>query len=376
MPNDVPDWTGLNQVNLVGGVSGAELGDLGAGALTADAFVSTILGGLPASSSGAIASFKAAAGQTIALRGVAGAALVGSAGAVNPAFGQATAAGNLLVAAVNASGAPAAPTTGAAGWVLGPSAQIAVGWVQIWFKPNCGAAEAAPGFTQAAGGPSLMAAQLFEFTGAATAAPLDQSATVNGVSPTLSLLNPAADVGFGDLVVVSERWGPAIQGIQSFTDTVNNRGVVTQGGTVDPTAGGAIRLFHAAFAIIPVAVVPIPVGIQEWPYDAQASSAPAVGTTASILLAASAGLTYTVARIAASLLSTTAAAHIPTVSLTDGTITPWYAVMGVQAAIGSAQAIDTAGLANKMGLGNAVTLAFNGNGAGGQQGLAIGAYLR
>ena len=107
--------------------------------------------------------------------------------AASPAFGQATTAGNLLIAMVNAE-----VGGGTTGITLGGGS---TGWVEvthttnfeavIYYKKNCGASETAPTFTFS--GATSGWASLHEFSGCDTSAPLDQSGTsTSGTTCTAS----------------------------------------------------------------------------------------------------------------------------------------------------------------------------------------------
>jgi hypothetical protein len=92
-----------------------------------------------------------------------------SAGAVSsslsPSFGQATAAGNLLVAWVYAdTGGSSDPFNPVSGWTKAVVPGASFNWSSIWYKANCGAGETAPVFTTA--GANFGAnSQLAEFSG-------------------------------------------------------------------------------------------------------------------------------------------------------------------------------------------------------------------
>ena len=197
---------------------------------------------LIANPSGVLASFKAAAGLTIARVGALGAFATGAATTVSPAFGQATTAGNLLVAWVASD--TAAPTTAAAGWVQAVVYSFAGGdFTAIWYKPNCGAAEAAPTFTDASG-VNPMKAQLGEFSGAATASPLDQTASANNPGPTVSVTAGAADAANGDLVLLATDWPLSLAGTATFAESFNNGATAVHAGD----DGASSLTFHRSFA--------------------------------------------------------------------------------------------------------------------------------
>jgi hypothetical protein len=251
-------------VGIVGG-SGTVLGDTTAPSLNADSVTETVSGVFAANLVGvvmAIASFKAAAGQTIAL--VKAGALLAFDGinpnspfawAAIPTFGQATAAGNLLVAAVsctqNSSVLADAVTTTAAGWVRavlsGNGGAAGAQEVAIFYKPNCGAGEAAPTFTGNLGSFGLPHyLQLLEFSGAALASVLDQTGTINiggGPAATQTVTTGAPDVASGDLVITASRWasnnaGGLTSNYTTFTDTGNNATPISAASSAVGTTGG------------------------------------------------------------------------------------------------------------------------------------------
>lgn len=187
-----------------------------------------------------IASFKAVTGQQIAKVAV-GAFLTGTNTAVNPLFAQATAAGNLLTATVNSDTGDA--TTGTAGWLKAVALRTSTGLAaSIWYKPNCGAGEAAPTFT-APGGLGPMTAQLAEFS-LADATPLDQvgSAVVSNGSVVVAAAN--IDASSGELIIISSAWGYAANVTTSFQETINNSIMSVHMGD----DGATNQNHHASFA--------------------------------------------------------------------------------------------------------------------------------
>lgn len=195
---------------------------------------------------GVLASFKAA--SAISRVGALGAFTTGTAGSVSPTYGQATTAGHLLVAWVDAS--TGGITTGAAGWVQA-AAQAFTGMVAIWYKPNCGAGEAAPTFTCAGGGAGAMHAQLAEFQGPATVSPVDKTAGALGSASGISLSANAADVGL-DLVVTGAHWDLVSNATATFSTTYTTAPVVAAG-----NSGAASTTGHANFSYGVIASVPL-----------------------------------------------------------------------------------------------------------------------
>src|SRR5881396_1735974 len=137
--------------------------------------------------------------MAIALVGSVGTAVTGTT-SVSPTFGQSTTAGNLLIAwVINDNGVtPATPS----GWTL-MAGNGAGDRARVYFKPNCGAGETAPTFSEA--GATFMAAALAEFSGADTASPEDGGNRGNtsnaGTSSPLVINKPSADSASGNLIV-------------------------------------------------------------------------------------------------------------------------------------------------------------------------------
>ncbi len=154
--------------------------------------------------------------MAIALVGSVGAAVTG----VNPApsFGQATTAGDLLIAWVVASFA----ITVDQGWTLVNNNGGDNPSLQIGYKANCGAGETAPIFTTT---PNSATAKLAEFSGADTVSPLDQSgrdiSTNAGTSPFVFNLS-SADAASGDLIVAVGAENESKAGTATLTHTFNN----------------------------------------------------------------------------------------------------------------------------------------------------------
>lgn len=260
MPNDIPDWTTQHLVQIQS-VGGQLLGDTGSPSLQPDFGIETLAGTAPWSGGGNIvlASFKAAAGQTIAAVGVPGPFTVGTLTAVNPTFGQATTAGNLLIACVTEGNFE--PTTAAAGWVKVVSVQNSGQWVAIWCKPNCGSGETPPQFT-CNNGTTVMEALLAEFSGAAVAAPQDQTASANiGANPA-GVACTSADSAFGDLIVMASRWVMLGGGTVSFSQTFNNGvAAVALGSGIGGGPSQAFRASSFSYGIVPAAKASLPLGV-------------------------------------------------------------------------------------------------------------------
>lgn len=375
MPNDIPDWTAQAKSNLVGGISGLNLGDVGAPSLAPDSVTETPSGALLGSGGGVMVSYKAL--TTFALV-KAGAALVGTATGVNPLFGQATAAGNLLTARVTASASGAEPATNAAGWVKLKSVNTQGGWCAIWALANSLGNDAAPQFTGGGAGLSVMMAQLAEYSGGITVSPADQSGTGGQSGNTIVITNPATDVAFGDLIEVCTHYamgGPG--GGATFSDAFNNGATAVQDGSVNLDQNGNGRNSVFTHAIIPAATVAQPLGVADWAYDASGTSAPAVGSQAKVVLAATPGKTYTAALLSAALVNNSAAgANAPTAQLLDGATVIFQRLVSSTAVAGSQGDFDLAGLAIKGTAGNSMTWQVSVAVAANTESASIGAYLR
>lgn len=206
MPNDVPDWTRVHAAQLVGSLPGlVPLGDTSQPDVAPDSaqYTSNLSGSQISGLAACIASFKAAVGSVIAkvqqgtITGVSAASITPS------AWPAPTTNGNLIIAWVKASSSNDVATA-SPGWLKAvsgpPPGQDGV--MGIFYKPNCGAGEAAPTFTST--GAVEMWAQLFEVSGADTS-PLDQVKANLGVSlqNQITVTNPAPDVAFGDLVMLA-----------------------------------------------------------------------------------------------------------------------------------------------------------------------------
>lgn len=135
-------------------------------------------------------------------------------------------------------------TTAASGWVKAVDAANGDEETQIWYKPNCGASEAAPTFTSANGG-SPLHAQLAEFTGAKTSSVLDRTGTLlqGAASATMVAANSVADTQAGDLVLYASRWSLVSAGTATWTDSLNTAISQAAGNT-----GGSSLTRHSDFA--------------------------------------------------------------------------------------------------------------------------------
>jgi hypothetical protein len=350
------------------------LGDVGAPALTADSATETITtaGSNPFTSIG-LASFKAASiSVPIAVVGVLGAFIQVAATLISPAFGQATTAGNLLVAWVTTATTDVATT--APGWVKVLSAIPGGGpRVTIWARPNCGATELAPVFTQGVA-TNLMYAQLAEFSGAATVTPQDvtSSALTSGVVATIH--NAVPDSAFGDLVLLVTRWNTTGTATATFSETFNNGAAVVHAG--DSGSFADARYSSFSYGIIPAAVAALPLGVRPWAYDAFGSAAPAINTVASVVLPAVVGKRYIATFLDASLVTNAVAGAILDVQLLDGVTVIFTHQLAVGAAIDASTPYSESGLAIPGTTGNSMTWRFGGTAASLYERVSIGAYLQ
>lgn len=374
MPNDIPDWTAQAKANLVGGISGLDLGDVGVPALQVDTFQETISSGnsIKGSAVGVLASFKPVPG-TPGFGGNTGTPAVGTATSVSPTFAVATTAGNLLTAQVTSD--IGEPTTGQAGWVKAGSTGGGGLWTAIWFKPNCGNNEVAPTFT-AAGGSAAMLAILAEWTNVVTVSPLDQTGGQSTTTPVLALSGSAIDSGFGDLVLVATRWGLMGAGAPTFTDTLNNNPTTSELGQAQSALGGinVASNFVAFRTRTPTAAQPL--GVAPWRYDATGTSNPSTGGQASVVLAATPGKAYTAVFVDWNAGQTAAATFLQQGSLLDGAAQLWLFPMYVTVTTGFTFQKTAQGLAIPGTTGNSMTIKSGNATASINQAVAIGAYLR
>lgn len=377
MPNDAPDWVRVTQDQLVGrGPNFTPLGDTTSPSLNKDTISETISGSSAVSTlSAAMASIKAATGSTIALRGSAGAFTRGSNNSVSPAFGQATQAGNLLVAFVTQDGSGQISTT-APGW-FERSSSYPGGRpiVEVWTRENCGASETAPVFTTT-GGTNPMNAQLLEFTEAATSSSTDQihSQASSSSSATQTNTLPAADAAFGDLVLSAMGWGLAAPSTASWSDVLNNGATAVQVGSTGSLS--IDRHANFVYGIIPAATAAQPLGVAPWVYDADGVSTPAAGSQASVVLAGVAGKRYVLAMIDGSILATTATLSNKYLQGVDGSTAIYSHGLAIPATAGANSHWGESGLAFPGTTGNSMTGQMNAATANVIESVTIGAYLR
>ena len=372
---------------LVSGITGQPIGDLNASGLDPDGATTTyqmILAPL-VSDSLVLASFKPAANAIIAPVGAPGPITVGTTTAVNPTFQQPTTAGDLLVCVVGSQAAE--PATVSAGWVKATDLAAGGTWAAIWYKPNCGAAEAPPQFTAAGGGPDFMAAQLAEFSGVLAAAPLDQVSGVGSAAAavTLTTSNPSDDIAFGDLAIACARFHTGQVDLHAsgglLLQLLNNHIATRTLGSQPPRFGPVGNQFGyiGAYGVVPsgaAVIISPPLGVQDWPYDF-VGTVVQNGALASVVFAAVPGKAYTLAMLAGTLRVTTAVADAQELDILDG-----VNIIGkhILSCPGVANQQDRMGpvtnLAIKGTAGNSMTVKFANFAAASQYSILAGVYLR
>jgi len=377
VPNDIPDWTGQNRVNIRGDVSGVPLGDTGAAVQSKDSQTNQITTTAPVGQAAqCLASFKAAAGLSPAAVGVPGAVAAGSTTSVTPAFGQATVAGHLLVALVSSPAfAGSIINSVSAGWVKAVDLST-TGGSAIWYKPNCGNSEAAPTFTCGAGGGTPMFAQLLEFSGVATASPVDKTSTANPIGPSSSTAtNASVDGTSGDLMASVTTWLLNSAATATFTDTYNNGAAAVQTGNTGATSRAQQTAF--SYALIPAPTAILPFGVAPWPYDVMSVSAPATGTQATITLAANATKRYIAAALSGSVTSTTAVVSgAREFKLVDGSTAIFQRTLSTPAVAGQIAFCDLPGVAYAGSINSAMVLSLDTGVANISERVSLAAYLR
>lgn len=280
------------------GQSGAPLGDTTVAALVGDSDTESISTTDPSPNSRlAIASYKPSAGNQCLPVGVPGAIATGTTTKVSPAWGQPTTAGNMGIAYVSYTSnltTDADATTAAGGWVrdVGILAASAQTNVAIWRKSTLGAGEAPPQFTKAQAGLAPMVAQLIEVGSVLAGGTLDRTGTTVGGFPAVVTAS-APDAAYGNFVAVAAqvRYGDGNPHTATFSDTLNNGMTPVPIGNTGATS--ALWASNYLYGLVPLAKTPAALGIQafnmrSWPglYDGQAHAQPAVGTKATVTLAA------------------------------------------------------------------------------------------
>lgn len=139
---------------------------------------------------------------------------------LTPAFGQSTTAGNLLICRASGYGSTTneAITISGTGWTLATS-----GWgtgnevsSAIFYRANCGTGETAPTLSLSSG--AFLAADLTEWSGAATTSPLDKTSAGNS-SNSLDIYNSAPDTNASDLSIYAVGVYQATAGTITVTDS-------------------------------------------------------------------------------------------------------------------------------------------------------------
>lgn len=153
-----------------------------------------------------------------ALVGTIGTVSAGASGAaVTPAYGtgESRTANNLLVCWVAGSGGTVVPAT-PAGWSSAASLNGNSLSGAVFYKVAAGA-DAAPTIALSAG--VVWSARLGEFSGGATATPLDKTGTLTSGTGTLTLTASGIDTAIGELVVYA-----AAAGLNGGTQTMASSG--------------------------------------------------------------------------------------------------------------------------------------------------------
>jgi hypothetical protein len=121
-----------------------------------------------------------------------------SSGTLAPQFGLPTTAGNLLVCLItDTANCPIVSNPG--GWAL--SAKSGNNAAALWYRPNCGAAESPPTFTDGSG-TGAGTAILLEFANITVTSPLEANSSANGATNPQTISNSGSDSQAGELVVV------------------------------------------------------------------------------------------------------------------------------------------------------------------------------
>ena len=160
----------------------------------------------------------------------------------SPLFGQSTTAGNLLVARL-ASSTSGTWSTSSSGWTI---AAQNIG-IAIAYKANCGASETAPTFTYSTSGTQY--ADLCEFSGAATASPVDQTQTSISTVTSGHITMPSTEVLSGCLMVVSDGITNTKSATYTFADTWSPGGGTAVAGQDTGTTKAASAFRGSAYVL-------------------------------------------------------------------------------------------------------------------------------
>ncbi len=175
--------------------------------------------------------------MAIAQVGALGAYTVGGAFSVQPPFGQATTAGNLLVAWLAPGGA------GPAGWT---QAVTVFNNVQpaIWYKPNCSSSETAPTFTLSSNPFGInMQGMVAEFSGADTSPLSGTVGTSGATSPLVATASPADAIAKA-LIATFTVDSLSKAGTATLTDTYTDSGGAQPTTVVAHTDASTSLVFH------------------------------------------------------------------------------------------------------------------------------------
>lgn len=110
-------------------------------------------------------------------------------------------------------------------------------------------------------------------------------------------------------------------------------------------------------------------------YDVVGNSAPANGSNASVVLAATLGKAYTATDLDASLNQNSATASVQDATLKDGANVIWDQILGAPTAVGNGSHLEKQGAAYRGTVGNSMTFAFVSSSASTWERVNIGAYL-
>lgn len=147
--------------------------------------------------------------------------------AASPTFGQATTAGNLLVAWVSSQSGSA--SVSGTGWV---NAAGSGGRASVWYRPNCGAGESAPSVA----GITSTSAQLAEFSGGHLTSPLDQTGTSTVITSPDTVTNGGSDGDVGELILGASTYVYSVAAAKTTSHAYNAGATATPGANNDATS--------------------------------------------------------------------------------------------------------------------------------------------
>ncbi len=102
-------------------------------------------------------------------------------------------------------------------------------WVAVWYKPNCVAGETAPVFVAG----NVM---LAEFSGGATASPIDQTGTNHGTTTPVVVTAGGTDAASGELIIASSGSTFSKAGTTTTANSFNNGATATNLSNEDATS--------------------------------------------------------------------------------------------------------------------------------------------